>query len=110
MKLKTITLALFSILMLAAMLVQPGYAQDSTYLISVTPSSDAKSGQPGAVVIYTLTVTNTGNMSVDLNVDVSSLNNWVYSSDPASFTLDPGKGTSVVVTVAIRWFPCLDPR
>ena len=81
MKFKTIALALFSILMLAAMLVQPGNAQDSTptpvYSISVSPTSAAKTGQPGSTVLYSIDIKNTGNQVLNLSVESSGISGWV---------------------------------
>jgi hypothetical protein len=72
--------------------------------VTLTPATDAKTGIPGQVVTYTLTVQNTGNLDDSFNLAVSD-NQWpnvtlsAYQAGP----LLPN-GTSVVnvyVTVPI---------
>jgi hypothetical protein len=89
--------------------VQPGYAQDGTPTVglnqtgvSITPGTDAKSGQPGAVVFYSLNVTNSGVDPVDLTIPApASINNWPVTVDPTAFSLASGASKTVVVTVAV---------
>lgn len=64
------------------------------------PGAVAKSGSPGALVTYTLWVTNTGSTSETFNVDLSY--GWVtVAAPPAIGPLAPGVSTHVVVTVTI---------
>ena len=71
------------------------------YGVTLTPATDAKSGNPGADVSYTLTVTNTGNASDSFNLTVSSTT-WTTGVLPTSVgPLAAGGSTTVTVTVSI---------
>jgi len=72
----------------------------TVYGVSITPATDAKSGTPGAEVIYTLTVENTGNAadSFDLTADAV----WGTIIAPSSVgPLAAGATTDITVTVSI---------
>lgn len=88
------------ILLFALLFAQPVAAQ--TPALSVTPDSAAKTGLPGAVVFYTLTLNNTGGTTLNLSVPTpTSLNAWpaaVSLNDPS---LNPGESTTAVVSIAI---------
>jgi uncharacterized membrane protein len=71
------------------------------YNVDVTPPTDAKSGDPGAAVTYTLWVTNTGNDTDAFTVTVSS-DDWPTTlSITETGNLAAGDGISVVVTVTV---------
>ena len=68
---------------------------------SVTPSTDSKTGLPGAVVSYSIKITNTGNLNLNVSTTVESLNGWAVSLEPSAFTLAESASQTVAVTVAI---------
>jgi hypothetical protein len=72
----------------------------TVYGVSVTPTSDGKSGDPGTLVTYNLTVTNTGNTRDTFDSEISG-NAWDTGASPVSVTLDPGASSGVTVTVDI---------
>lgn len=91
-------LIMFFLLILAAAL--PAAAQ--TPALGVTADNPAKSGMPGAVVVYTLTLTNNGSSALNLTApDPDSLNGWPASVNLTAATLNPGGSTTAVVSVAI---------
>lgn len=96
MKTKLLTLLLFFSLVFTL----PVAAQSPA--LTVTADASAKSGAPGAVVIYTLTLTNTGSAALNLTApDPDSLNGWPASVTLNSTALNPGASTTAVVSVAI---------
>lgn len=96
MKTKLLTLLLFFSLVFTL----PVAAQSPA--LTVTADASAKSGAPGAVVIYTLTLTNTGSTALNLTApDPDSLNGWPASVTLNSTALNPGASTTAVVSVAI---------
>jgi hypothetical protein len=96
MKTKLLTLLLFFSLVFTL----PVAAQSP--VLSVTADASAKSGAPGAVVVYTLTLTNTGSAALNLTApDPDSLNGWPASVTLNSIALNPGASTTAVVSVAI---------
>jgi hypothetical protein len=96
MKTKLLSLLLFFSLVFTL----PVAAQSPA--LTVTADASAKSGAPGAVVIYTLTLTNTGSAALNLTApDPDSLNGWPASVTLNSTTLNPGESTTAVVSVAI---------
>ncbi len=71
------------------------------YGLTVTPATDARSGDPGAAVTYTLQVTNTGNVSDTFDVRASG-GRWTTTLNPTTVgPLVAGDSADVVVTVAI---------
>ena len=96
MKTKLLTLLLFFSLVFTL----PVAAQSPA--LTVTADASAKSGAPGAVVVYTLTLTNTGSAALNLTApDPDSLNGWPASVTLNSTALNPGASTTAVVSVAI---------
>jgi hypothetical protein len=79
-----------------------GLTLDQTvFNLTVTPSTDIKSGNPGASVPYTLQITNTGNTTDTFDVEVSG-NAWLTVTDPTTAgPLAAGESAGVVVTVNI---------
>ena len=71
------------------------------YGLTVTPATDARSGDPGATVTYTLAVTNTGNTSDTFEVGVGG-HSWTTTADPPTVgPLVAGGSADVVVAVTI---------
>jgi sugar lactone lactonase YvrE len=71
------------------------------YGLTVTPATDARSGDPGATVTYTLQVTNTGNVSDTFDVRASGYR-WTTTPHPTMVgPLVAGGSANVVVTVTI---------
>jgi uncharacterized repeat protein (TIGR01451 family) len=71
---------------------------DAVYGVQLTPAADAKSGLPGTVVTYTLSITNTGNIT-----DVFSFadtGDWLVGL-PSPVTLGMGLSADIEVTVTI---------
>lgn len=110
MKAKLISIVLLIALFLGMAAVQPGYAQDTAPMvglnqtgISITPGTDAKSGQPGAVVLYTLTVKNTGTTPLTLTIPHPiEIGGWTVTVNPTTdFTLQPEGVQDVIVAVGI---------
>lgn len=96
MKTKLLTLLLFFSLVFTL----PAAAQSPA--LNVTADASAKSGAPGAVVVYTLTLTNTGSAALNLTApDPDSLNGWPASVNLVTAALNPGESTTAVVSVAI---------
>ncbi|MBI5563407.1 MAG: DUF11 domain-containing protein [Chloroflexi bacterium] len=68
--------------------------------VAITPGAAGQSGDPGAVVIYTLNVTNTGNASDTYTVTLTG--NAFVTSAPASIgPLAAGASSSLNVTVTV---------
>jgi hypothetical protein len=71
------------------------------YGLTVTPATDARSGDPGTMVTYTLQVTNTGNVSDAFDVHASGYR-WATALNPTTVEpLTAGRSADVVVTVTI---------
>ncbi len=80
--------------------VEPPVANPS-FGVAVTPSADALSGAPGATVPYTLTVTNTGNVSDSFDVAVSG-HSWSTTPSPSPIgPIAAGASSSLSVDVVI---------
>ncbi len=95
---KTPFLLMLFLLILGAAL--PAAAQSAALV--VTADNAAKSGMPGAVVVYTLTLTNNSGSVLNLIApDPDSLNGWPASVTLDSTTLNPAQSTRAVVSVAI---------
>lgn len=89
---------LLCLLILGAAL--PAAAQ--TPALSVTADSPAKNGMPGAVVVYSLTLTNNGSSALNLTApDPDSLNGWPASVNLTTAALNPGESATAIVSVAI---------
>ncbi|MBX3060394.1 MAG: hypothetical protein KF770_28380, partial [Anaerolineae bacterium] len=56
--------------------------------------------EPGAVVTYTVHITNTGNAADSFTLNMSG-NVWMTHVEPLTVTLAAGEGTAVQVTVHI---------
>lgn len=61
---------------------------------------DSASGAPGAVLTYTVTLTNTQEVADTFSIWVSG-NRWAASVTPTSVTLEPGGSEQVTVSVAL---------
>jgi hypothetical protein len=71
------------------------------YGLRVTPATDARSGDPGARVTYTLQVTNNGNVSDTFDVRATG-HRWTTTPNPTTVgPLVAGDSAEVVVTVTI---------
>jgi uncharacterized membrane protein len=72
-----------------------------TYDVTLTPASDAKSGEPGAAVQYTLQVMNTGQVPDTFSLSASG-NTWTVGLNAATTgELLPGQSFELTVTVHI---------
>lgn len=88
------------ILLLSLALFQPAAAQ--TPALSVTPDSAAKTGAPGTIVSYTLTLTNTGGTVLNLTVpQPTNLAGWRVQVSPDNLILNPGDPATVIVSILI---------
>jgi hypothetical protein len=72
---------------------------ESWHGLTLMPLADMKFGDPGTAVIYTLQVTNTGNITDTFDTSVSS-NTWPTTAPP-SVQLSAGDSTDVDVIVNI---------
>jgi len=68
--------------------------------LTLSPTSDGKSGTAGASVAYSLQVTNTGNTSDTFEVTVSG-NSWTTTAPRTVGPISAGASTNVDVTVSI---------
>jgi hypothetical protein len=68
--------------------------------VALTPSSAAQSAAPGQWVTYTLTLTNTGNITDTFSLAASTSPTWTISFTPNSGAL--AMGTSRAMTVSVR--------
>jgi hypothetical protein len=73
---------------------------NAIYGLTLTPSSDAASGDPNSEVFYTLRVTNTGNCPDTFGVAVED-NVWTTLAPDTVEELAPDEGADVEVTVAV---------
>ncbi len=112
MKAKFVALTLMIVsFLLAAPLAHPGYADDGsilesetptlTYTVSVTPTSEAKSGQPGMIINYNLTIENTGNQDLNLTITQYNSAEWKVQYNPSALTLAAGAKAQLAVSVTI---------
>ncbi len=104
MKAKFLSIVLLIALFLGMAAVQPGYAQTATPAVSISPATAAKNGVPGAIVTYSLIVTNNTGGDVTLTVTSSSISDisWDVNLDTvAPFTLGNGLSRTVTVTVTV---------
>jgi uncharacterized protein len=67
---------------------------------SLSPSTANQSGQPGAVVTYTLQMSNTGNLTDTFALSASG-NAWPAVVSPVTATLAPQQSAPLTVTVTI---------
>jgi uncharacterized membrane protein/subtilisin family serine protease len=72
---------------------------NQVYGVTLTPVTDAKSGEPGTIVAYTLQLKNTGNFTDVFSVDASSVWETLLSGD--EFTLPAGGTANVLVEVTV---------
>lgn len=70
-----------------------------SYGVSVTTADAAESGAPGTSVMYTVWITNTGNVTDTFDVTAAGV--WTATPSSSSVTLGAGEGTSVMVMVDI---------
>jgi len=70
------------------------------YSLTVVPTKDAKSGDPGTTVTYTLRMTNTGNATDVYTVTVSD-NVWTTTAPETAGPLVAGNSTNVTIAVTI---------
>jgi hypothetical protein len=103
--LKTIPLILVIALMIPALTV---FAAPLAGSVSVTVDSTAKSGIPGSVVTYKITVSNTESVAKDITVSASSASGWTAPVvNPTAFAFteadpaDPSSTTVVTISVPI---------
>jgi len=73
---------------------------EAVYGLALAPATAAQSGKPGEVVTYTLTITNTGNITDTFTVTVSG-NAWTTVAPATVGPLAAGENTSFQVTVTI---------
>jgi uncharacterized repeat protein (TIGR01451 family) len=73
---------------------------NAVYGVTVEPPSHADWGDPGAVVIHTLQVTNTGNDTDTFNLALSG-DEWTTVAPATVGPLAPGEGADVGVTVTV---------
>ena len=71
-----------------------------TYGVMLVTEEDALSGEPGEIIEYTLTLTNTGN-STDTFVLTFAGNTWDVLLSGTSFALNAGKSARITVSVTI---------
>ncbi|MHB0967645.1 MAG: COG1361 S-layer family protein [Bellilinea sp.] len=111
MKAKLLSIVLLIALFLGMAAVQPSYAQYTAPTVglnqtgvSITPGTDAKSGQPGAVVSYTLTITNNSGSPVTLTISSTSIsdpkNPWNVEVSPSG-VIDLGDAATRTVAITI---------
>ena len=70
------------------------------YGVSLAPSSAADSGEPGLAVVYTLRLTNTGNVADTFDLSASG-HLWGTAVEPAAISLPPTTTHIVTVTVSV---------
>ncbi len=68
--------------------------------VTLSADPDALSGEPGAVMTYTVHITNTGNAADSFSLNPSG-NVWTTHVEPMTVTLAAGEGAPVMVTVHI---------
>jgi len=67
--------------------------------ISVSPNQ--QSGKPGAVLSYTVTAVNTGNVEDNYILNVADNENWSLAVSPTSLVIPPGGSDNALLTASI---------
>jgi uncharacterized membrane protein len=67
--------------------------------VLLTPAADAQAGDPGATVVYTLTLENTGNIADTFTVEAAGA--WAVNLPVDTFNLAAGETADFVVEVTI---------
>jgi uncharacterized membrane protein len=70
------------------------------YALSLTPDMAAMSGEPGAALTYTLTLTNMGGVTDTIDLEAVG-GSWPTTVTPTLVLLDSGSATTITVVVAI---------
>jgi uncharacterized membrane protein len=74
----------------------------AVYRAMLSPLAMTEVGFPGLPVDYTLQLTNTGNLTTELNLGLTGLPpGWTATIKPASLSLAPGVGTSIQTSLSI---------
>ncbi|HEX9091180.1 MAG TPA: carboxypeptidase regulatory-like domain-containing protein, partial [Anaerolineales bacterium] len=71
--------------------------------VTITPSAQSQTGEPGAQVSYAYTVTNDSNIPQDITLGIAS--NWPTEAPTSTGELAGGASTVVTVTVTIPTMP-----
>jgi len=71
-----------------------------SYGVALTPATDGQSGEPGAIITYTLNLENTGNVP-DTFALTDSGGSWDVTISESSITLDAGESVDFTVVVII---------
>lgn len=71
-----------------------------SYGVTLSPKVDAKSGAPGKIIAYNLTLANIGNITDTFQITLSD-HAWIVSLPKSSYTLEIGASAIVVVRVTI---------
>jgi hypothetical protein len=75
------------------------YPLGTVYGVDLSPPTATRTGLPGAVLAYTLTITNSGTVNDTFSISLSG-NQWTTDA-PTSVTLDAAESTEFVVSVTI---------
>jgi len=67
--------------------------------LSVSPNQ--QSGKPGAVLSYTVTAVNTGNVEDNYILNVADNENWSLTVSPTSLVIPPGSSDNALLTASI---------
>jgi hypothetical protein len=95
-------LIILTIVLTSALMVKPVMGEYKSSSVTATADSLAKSGIPGSIVTYTITLANTDVVDVALTLEASTAGGWPAPSlVPAALTITAGSSQAITVNAPV---------